>query len=128
MPGSDPSPLNPATAPSVRGTLAPGVHVVGGMGNALSVEIDEGILQVDTGQSSMQAGKMLQRLREISDAPVHATRPAGVNLRGGPEASSCRRSRLKLKRSGRSLPHRGGHHPPDWASWGHRFIRCSEGT
>jgi uncharacterized sulfatase len=72
MPGADPAALNPATLPSVLGTLAPGVHVVGGMGNALTVEIDEGVLQVDTGQSPKQASQMLARLRGITDAPVHA--------------------------------------------------------
>jgi len=63
---------NPATAPSFTGTLAPGVHVVGGMGNALSVETDVGVVQMDTGQSSKQAREMLERLRELTDAPVHA--------------------------------------------------------
>jgi len=63
---------NPATAPSFKGTLAEGVHVVGGMGNALSVETDEGIIQVDTGSSEKQARDMQERLREITDAPVHA--------------------------------------------------------
>ncbi len=72
MSPADPSSLNPATIPAVLGTLAPGVHVVGGMGNALSVEIDEGVLQIDTGQSRKQAREMLARLREITDAPVHA--------------------------------------------------------
>jgi uncharacterized sulfatase len=63
---------NPATAPSFTGTLARGVHVLGGMGNALTVETDVGIVQVDTGQSAKQAGKMLTRLRELTDAPLHA--------------------------------------------------------
>ena len=63
---------NPTTAPSFTGTLAPGVHVVGGMGNALSVETDRGVLQLDTGVSSQQAHKMIERLREITDAPVFA--------------------------------------------------------
>ena len=72
MPGSDRAALNPATIAPVLGTVAPGVHVVGGMGNAFTVEIDEGVLQVDTGQSPKQAAEMLARLREITDAPVHA--------------------------------------------------------
>jgi uncharacterized sulfatase len=63
---------NPVTAPSFTGTLADGVHVVGGMGNALSVETDVGVIQVDTGSSGPQAREMLDRLREITDAPVHA--------------------------------------------------------
>ncbi|MBW2446935.1 MAG: MBL fold metallo-hydrolase [Deltaproteobacteria bacterium] len=69
---ADASSANPATAPSFLGTLAPGVHVVGGMGNALSVETEEGVLQLDTGVSAKQATKMIARLREISDAPVFA--------------------------------------------------------
>ncbi|MFP6639031.1 MAG: alkyl sulfatase dimerization domain-containing protein [Myxococcota bacterium] len=63
---------NPATVPSFTGTLADGVHVVGGMGNALSVETDSGIVQVDSGPSARQAGSMLQKLRELSDAPIRA--------------------------------------------------------
>jgi alkyl sulfatase BDS1-like metallo-beta-lactamase superfamily hydrolase len=63
---------NPATAPSFTGTLAPGVHVVGGMGNALSVETDRGVIQLDTGQNPKQAQEMIARLREITDAPVYA--------------------------------------------------------
>ncbi|MAI79153.1 MAG: alkyl sulfatase [Deltaproteobacteria bacterium] len=54
------------------GTLADGVHVVGGMGNALSVETQSGIVQMDTGPSGPKAEQMLGRLREISDAPVRA--------------------------------------------------------
>jgi uncharacterized sulfatase len=69
--GPDASAANPATFPSFLGTLAPGVHVVGGMGNALSVETDSGVLQVDTGVSAQQARKMLERLRQLTDAPVH---------------------------------------------------------
>jgi uncharacterized sulfatase len=42
------------------------------MGNALSVETSDGIIQIDTGQRSSQARKMIERLREISDAPVYA--------------------------------------------------------
>lgn len=68
----DASSANPATAPSFMGTLAPGVHVVGGMGNALSVETERGVLQLDTGVSARQATKMIARLREITDAPVFA--------------------------------------------------------
>ena len=76
----DPTPLektaaaaaNPATVPSFKGTLAPGVHVVGGMGNALSVETDAGVVQLDTGVSDKQATRMLERLRELTDAPLHA--------------------------------------------------------
>ncbi len=63
---------NPVAAPSFTGTLSSGIHVVGGMGNALSVETPDGIVQVDTGQHEAQAREMIARLREISDAPVCA--------------------------------------------------------
>jgi uncharacterized sulfatase len=63
---------NPLTARSVVGTIAPGVHVLGGMGNALSVETDRGVLQLDTGNSRSKARAMLEALREITDAPVFA--------------------------------------------------------
>ena len=61
---------NPTTAPSFIGTLAPGVHVVGGMGNALSVETDRGVFQLDTGVSPGQARKMIAEgtpLSEVAD-------------------------------------------------------------
>ena len=63
---------NPATVPSFTGTLADGVHVLGGMGNALTVETDIGVIQIDTGQSRKQAKHMLAKLRDITDAPIHA--------------------------------------------------------
>ncbi len=63
---------NPATVPSFTGTLAEGVHVLGGMGNALTVETDIGVIQVDSGQTKKQAKHMLAKLREITDAPIHA--------------------------------------------------------
>ena len=78
MPSSDPisktaaAGANPATVPSFTGTLAEGVHVLGGMGNALTVETDVGVIQLDTGQSARQAEGMLAKLREISNAPIHA--------------------------------------------------------
>jgi uncharacterized sulfatase len=64
--------LNPLTAPSFTGTVAKGVHVVGGMGNALSIETESGIVQVDTGNGRKKARQMLERLRQISDAPLYA--------------------------------------------------------
>ena len=42
------------------------------MGNALSIETGLGIVQVDTGISAPQAQSMLAKLRELSDAPLHA--------------------------------------------------------
>lgn len=63
---------NPILAPSFLGTAAPGVHVLGGMGNALSVEMEQGVLQLDTGNSAEKAREMLDRLREITEAPIFA--------------------------------------------------------
>ena len=63
---------NPTAIPAFTGTLAEGVHVVGGMGNALSIETGNGVVQIDTGPSSGHARKMLRKLRELCDAPVHA--------------------------------------------------------
>ena len=63
---------NPATVPSFTGTLTEGVHVLGGMGNALTVETGGGIVQMDTGPAGRPVEKMLARLREMSDAPIRA--------------------------------------------------------
>jgi len=69
---SDAARANPTAIPAFTGTLAEGVHVVGGMGNALSIETGNGIVQIDTGPNSAHARKMLRNLRELSEAPVHA--------------------------------------------------------
>ncbi len=69
---SERSAANPLTAPSFLGTVAPGIHVVGGMGNALSIETPDGVIQLDTGNSAKKANEMLTALREITDAPILA--------------------------------------------------------
>ena len=69
---TDAAKANPATVPSFTGTLADGVHVLGGMGNALTVETSGGIVQMDTGPAGRRVEKMLESLRELSDAPVRA--------------------------------------------------------
>ena len=59
---TDAAKANPATVPSFTGTLADGVHVLGGMGNALTVETSGGIVQMDTGPAGRRVEKMLESL------------------------------------------------------------------
>ena len=56
---TDAAKANPTTVPSFTGTLADGVHVLGGMGNALTVETQGGIVQMDTGPAGQRVEKML---------------------------------------------------------------------
>ncbi|MBW1985292.1 MAG: MBL fold metallo-hydrolase [Deltaproteobacteria bacterium] len=52
-------------------TVHPGIHVIGAIGNALSIETDLGIIQVDTGMTRKMAREVLDNLRTVSNAPVH---------------------------------------------------------
>jgi len=52
-------------------TVYPGVHVIGAIGNAIAIETDLGIVQVDTGMGNRMARTILNNLRTISDAPIH---------------------------------------------------------
>lgn len=55
----DPSKIEPQT-----GNVAEGVRICGGLGNALSVDLGDSILQLDTGSSDDMAKKMLCDLRK----------------------------------------------------------------
>lgn len=52
-------------------TVLPGVYVLGALGNAVAIETGKGFVQVDTGLDRNMARSLLQKLREIKDAPVH---------------------------------------------------------
>ena len=54
-----------------RTTIAEGFHVLPGMGNCLAAETDAGMVIVDGGPVGV-APKMIDHLRGITDAPVHA--------------------------------------------------------
>jgi alkyl sulfatase BDS1-like metallo-beta-lactamase superfamily hydrolase len=59
------------TAPLDRlETIAPGVHLIGSMGNSFVVETAEGYLQVDAGNSARIAAQNLVRLRELVPVPL----------------------------------------------------------
>jgi len=51
--------------------VLPGVYVLGALGNAVAIETEKGFIQVDTGMNRNMALSLLQKLREIRDAPVH---------------------------------------------------------
>ena len=52
-------------------TIRPGFHVLPGQGNALAVETDAGVVLVDA-SPSRRVPAMIQTLREVTDAPLHA--------------------------------------------------------
>jgi hypothetical protein len=52
-------PVNPEGIEPDYGEVADGVHVFGGLGNAVTVDLGDGILQIDTGPNADQVGKLL---------------------------------------------------------------------
>jgi uncharacterized sulfatase len=64
--------LNGTLKGQLAGTdLGDGFHVLPGQGNAMVAETDVGLVQVDAG-SRHTAPAMLEHLRTVTDAPVHA--------------------------------------------------------
>ncbi|WP_416900223.1 MAG: alkyl sulfatase dimerization domain-containing protein [Minwuia sp.] len=53
-------------------TIAPGIHLIGAMGNSVAVETDAGVVQVDTGGGRKLPLRMIGKLRTVTDLPVHA--------------------------------------------------------
>ncbi|WP_281016999.1 MULTISPECIES: alkyl sulfatase dimerization domain-containing protein [unclassified Minwuia] len=53
-------------------TIAPGIHLIGAMGNSVAVETTNGVVQVDTGGGRRMPGRMIAKLRSVTDLPVHA--------------------------------------------------------
>lgn len=64
------SPSNPERIKPDIGTVAQGVHILGGLGNALTVELGGSVLQIDTGNSVDMAKSMIGGLRKITQDPV----------------------------------------------------------
>lgn len=52
--------------------LLPGVHTLGGQGNTLAVETSQGVVIVDAGPGGQVTRGMIERLRELSHAPLRA--------------------------------------------------------
>lgn len=52
--------------------LAPGVWLLHGQGNSLVVELDVGLVVIDSGPGGRVTAGMIRALREVSNAPVHA--------------------------------------------------------
>lgn len=61
---------NPLTTKVEARTVAPGVHVLPGFGNAIAIETSTGVVQIDTGLSPSMAENMLAELRARTDLPV----------------------------------------------------------
>ena len=55
-------PVNPEKIPPAVGTVAPGVEILGGLGNALTVDLGDSYLQIDTGADAAMAQGMIDRL------------------------------------------------------------------
>ncbi len=55
-------PVNPEKIPPAYGTVAKGVEILGGLGNALTVDLGDSYLQIDTGVDVAMAQAMIAKL------------------------------------------------------------------
>jgi glyoxylase-like metal-dependent hydrolase (beta-lactamase superfamily II) len=55
-------PVNPEKIPPAIGTVAKGVEILGGLGNALTVDLGDTYLQIDTGVDTATAQSMIAKL------------------------------------------------------------------
>ncbi|RCW68758.1 alkyl sulfatase dimerization domain-containing protein [Pseudorhodoferax soli] len=53
-------------------TVAPGLHILRGQGQSFVAETDAGLVVVDTGPGGSVTQGMLEAVRRLSDAPLHA--------------------------------------------------------
>ncbi|WP_417516836.1 alkyl sulfatase dimerization domain-containing protein [Minwuia sp.] len=53
-------------------TIAPGIHLIGALGNSCAVETEAGVVQVDTGGGRRLPQRMIERLRSVTQLPIHA--------------------------------------------------------
>ena len=53
-------------------TVAPGLHILRGQGQSFAAETDAGLVAVDAGPGGSVTQGMIDSLRALSDAPVHA--------------------------------------------------------
>lgn len=53
-------------------TVAPGLHILRGQGQSFVAETDAGLVVVDAGPGGSVTQGMIESLRQLSDAPVHA--------------------------------------------------------
>ncbi len=53
-------------------TVAPGLHILRGQGQSFVAETDAGLVVIDAGPGGPVTQGMIESLRKLSDAPVHA--------------------------------------------------------
>lgn len=53
-------------------TVAPGLHILRGQGQSFVAETDAGLVVIDAGPGGSVTQGMIESLRQLSDAPVHA--------------------------------------------------------
>ncbi|MFD2754692.1 alkyl sulfatase dimerization domain-containing protein [Comamonas terrae] len=53
-------------------TVAPGLHILRGQGQSFVAETDAGLVLIDAGPGGSVTQGMIESLRQLSDAPVHA--------------------------------------------------------
>lgn len=53
-------------------TVAPGLHILRGQGQSFVAETDAGLVVIDAGPGGKVTQGMIEALRQLSDAPVHA--------------------------------------------------------
>ena len=58
-------PVNPEGIPPAYGQVADGVHIFGGLGNAVTIDLGDGLLQIDTGPDRDQVTKLLAGVAQL---------------------------------------------------------------
>lgn len=53
-------------------TVAPGLHILRGQGQSFVAETDVGLVVIDAGPGGSVTQSMIESLRQLSDAPIHA--------------------------------------------------------
>jgi len=52
-------------------TFHPGMHILGGQGNSIAIETDQGFVLIDAGANKTMADAFMRVMHEIKPAPVH---------------------------------------------------------
>lgn len=63
-------PENPERIKPAIGQVADGVYIAGGLGNALSIDLGDTVVQIDTGYSPADATAIMAKLADFTPSPV----------------------------------------------------------
>lgn len=63
-------PENPERIKPAIGVVTDGVYITGGLGNSLSIDLGDSVVQIDTGYNAKSAQAMMAQLAKYTSAPV----------------------------------------------------------